>query len=422
MDKEAFKEIDDIIEKEFDDIVNLSKTDTKVNTWYDSGVYALNYICSKNLFGAYPKGRVIGISGKSGTGKSLLAATMMRDERIDLVFVVETEGGGNAEELLAFAGVDKNKVRRIHCSTYNSYKITKKTRKIEEISDGKLPQKKETDQYIYVEGLSSIVRRLVHTFRYNKKLQDKNVVIILDSLGNMQSVRGIEGNHDMGKRGQDLTNFFRNFDNEFEKSGLTFIFTNKVYQSMDGFGGYVQTGGESPIFNSSLYLMLSDASMTTHDEVSGKEQDEEKNRRSTALGAAIKTLRAKVLKSRFGTDQRQIPFLLDFSVGPVRLSGLFTLLNDFGIIKKSGGAYYELLEIWEKKFMKKDFSSMVLEDEENLLNKFQKLLEKREEEIKKERLEIQVNDIEEVENDDEMFTDASASDLAKEMEKDMRKK
>ena len=396
--KDPFEEIDKVIIKEFEDMVDMSKVDTKVSTWYDSGVYAFNYACSKNLYGAYPKGRVIGIEGLSGTGKSLMASVAMRDPKVDYVIIVEAEGGGNADELISFAGVDKRKVRKMWAATFSSYKVDKKNGNIEEVKDTELPKNKDTDKFIYVEGLTSKIRRLIHSLQFNKI--KKNILIILDSLGNIQSVRALAGGFDMGKRGQDFTNFFKNFDNAFEKSGLTFIFTNKMYQNMDistaKWNPYISTGGESPIYNSSLYITLSTTSIT--DDVSAKEMTSEKEQRKTALGSSLKTVKMRVRKSRFGTEMRNIPFLLDFSVGPVRMSGLFTLCYDFGVIQKKSGAYYEMPGIFSKAFYKKDFIKMVLEDEEKIIAKIQKKLEEAEVKIKKEKQSIQINDLEDMDD------------------------
>lgn len=414
------KDLDALIDKEFDNVYNLAKTDTSIKTFYDSGVYALNYICSKNIYGAYPKGRIIGIDGLSGTGKSLLAATAMRDPKIDMVVIVESEGGGHSQELLEFAGVNKSKVKILKASTLVSYKLNKKTGDVEEIGDKDIPKTKDTDKYLYVEGAGYLIRKLANLVQFNKI--EKNILIILDSLGNMQSIRGLGGGFDMGKRGQDMTNFFKNFDNEFEKSGLTFIFTNKLYQSLDISGPrYVATGGESPIYNSSIYLRLSET--VDSDDISEGERKEEKDRRQTSLGSSIKTIKAKIIKSRFGTEFRNVPFLLDFSVGPVRMSGLFRLLKDFGVIVNSGGAWYEAPGVIEKKFYKKDFVDIVLSDEKGYISKFQKKLEEREREIKEARQNIQANDEEEVseielENDEVV---SNLDDMKSQMIKDMEK-
>lgn len=185
------KDLDTLIDKEFDSMYNLAKVDTSIKTYYDSGVYALNYICSKNLYGAYPKGRIIGIDGLSSTGKSLLAATAMRDPKIDIVIIVESEGGGHSQELIDFAGVDKNKVRVLKASTLVSYKLNKKTGDVEEIGDKDIPKTKDTEKYLYVEGAGYLIRKLSNLVQFNKI--EKNILIILDSLGNMQSIRGLGG-------------------------------------------------------------------------------------------------------------------------------------------------------------------------------------------------------------------------------------
>ncbi len=414
--KDNFSDLDKIIEKEFTDAIDISKVDTKVKTWYDSGVYAFNYICSKSIYGAYPKGRITGIDGLPSTGKSLMASVAMRDPQIDRIIIIESEGGGNSAELIEFAGVDPKKVRIMKASTLQSYSINKKNGAIEEVPDNKIPKIKETDKYLYVEGAGLKVRKLAHAIQFNKV--KGNFLIIMDSLGNMQSIRGLAGGFDMGKRGQDFTNFFKNFDNEFEKAGLTFIFTNKLYQNIGSIGGpsHVQTGGESPIYNSSLYIRLSTTVET--DDVTTTQMEAEKKQRQTALGSSLKTIKAKVVKSRFGTEMRNIPFLLDFSVGPVRLSGLFKLLYDFGVIIKKSGAYYEIPEIWEKSFYKKDFASLVLKDEKKLIDKFQELLIKREVEIKIARQGIQASDLDEVLKEEEEF---DSNEMIAQMEKDKEK-
>lgn len=204
------KDIDALIDKEFDNVYNLAKTDTSIETFYDSGVYALNYICSKNMFGAYPKGRIVGIDGLSGTGKSLLAATAMRDPKVDMVVIVESEGGGHSQELLEFAGVDKSKVRILKASTLVSYKLDKKTGNVEEIGDKDIPKNKDTDKYLYVEGAGYLIRKLANLVQFNKI--EKNILIILDSLGNMQSIRGLGGCW----HPETLVSVFENGENSFK--------------------------------------------------------------------------------------------------------------------------------------------------------------------------------------------------------------
>lgn len=176
-----------IIEKEFDEIQDVSKIDTSVKQWYSWGNYALNYISTKNLFRGVAAGRITSAKGLSSTGKSLLFASVAKDPNVDVVIAIEAEGAGFTKELFEFAGGDVSKFKRVKCSTFGNYKISKKTGAIEEISDDKFPVKKETDDYLYVEGATRAVKRLINQIVFNKI--NANMVIILDSLANIQSVR-----------------------------------------------------------------------------------------------------------------------------------------------------------------------------------------------------------------------------------------
>lgn len=423
----GISDLDKIVSKEFSDMINLSKVDTKVKFWYDTGVYALNYIMSKSLFGGIPSGRVTAFDGKAGTGKSLISARAMGDPRVDMIILIDVEGGGHGRELIDFAGVDPSKVRRVTANTFTSYRTIKSSGKIEEIKDSELPSTKlETDKYIYVEGLTSKIRRLIQSIIVNKI--EANIMIILDSLANIQSVRALSGTPDVGKKIQDINQFFRNFDVEFEKTNIAFIFTNKLYQAVDGSGRMIASGGEAAIYNPSLTVRLRDAYDT--DDMSSKEVDEQAAKKQSALGRTIKPIRATVIKSRFGTEYRNITFLIDMGYGPIKLSGLFELCKDFGVIKKEGGAYYSLPGIFDKKFYKKDFIPMVREDEENILKQIQEKLEIVEVELKEQRSHLQVNDINEIDEDGriEKFLDEGEdtqevrdeefSEMKKEMQKE----
>ena len=410
-----FGDLDKIINQQFDNIIDLSKVDGKVNTWYDSGVYALNYAMSKNLRYGIPGGRITSFSGLSGTGKSLMAAVAMRDPQLDMIIVLETEGGGHAKELIEFAGVDEKKVRILKAHTFGNYKINKKTNKIEEVADKAFPKNKDTAENLFVEGAILQTKKLVHALQFNKKLEDAKILIILDSLGNLQSVREYSGTVDMGARSQDVGRFFRTFDTAFEKSNIGFIFTNKLYTNLGNmYDPYKETGGVNAEYNPSVGVRFTE--MAGNDEYSDAELTAEKDRRKTSLGSSMKNIRATINKSRFGTERRNCWFVLDAVVGPVRQSGLFTLLKDFDLITRSGSTYR--IEGWndDKAFYKKDFINILMEDEEKNIDFFQEILEKREIEIKEEKKDLKINDLGEL--DDEEEDGYEMSEMMSAMERD----
>lgn len=404
-----FDELDNLIQAQFDEVIDLSKIDGKVGTWYDSGIYSLNYAMSKNLRYGIPAGRIVSYTGLSGTGKSLLAATAMRDPQLDMIIILETEGGGHSKELIEFAGVDSKKVRILKAHTFSSYKISKKTGKVEEVADDKFPVKKDTPENYYIEGATRLLRRFVHAMEFNPKIKNANILLVLDSLGNLQSVRELAGGFDMGKRAQEIGAFFRTFDVAFEKSNISFLYTNKLYTNLGNqYDPWKETGGVNTEYNPSLSVRFTNTSAT--DDKSDTEIKDEKEQRKTSLGNSLQTVRGSVTKSRFGTNGRNAWFLFDFAVGPVRHSGLFTLLKDFGVI--TGNRTYSI-EGWndDKSFYKKDFLKLVIQNEEKNIDFFQQKLEEAELRIKEEKRNLIVNDIAEASKSDEDAEDESGEDF-----------
>jgi hypothetical protein len=141
----------------------------------------------------------------------------------------------------------------------------------------------------------------------------------------------------------------------------------------------------------------------------------EKERRNSALGSSLKTVRAKIMKSRFGTEFRNVPFLLDFSIGPAKYSGLFTLCDEFGLITKAG-AMYHLEGVFEKSFYKKDFIGLVRENEKDIIQKIQQKLEEAEKRIFEKKKEIEVKDIA-VDEAEDYDKDAMMKEFTRDMEK-----
>jgi len=166
----------------------------------------------------------------------------------------------------------------------------------------------------------------------------------------------------MGKRAQEIGSFFRTFDVAFEKSNISFLFTNKLYTNLGNqYDPWKETGGLNADYNPSISVRFANTALT--DDKTETEIKEEKERRKSSLGNSLTTIKANIKKSRFGTAGRNALFLFDFAVGPVKLSGLFTLLKDFGVI--TGNRTYSI-KGWnnDKSFYKKDFLKLLLKDEE----------------------------------------------------------
>ena len=423
---------DDIIEAEFSEMVDLSKEDDSVDYWVDTGNWALNYTISKKFRGGYPGGRISNLWGRSGTGKSLLPAQASKAkdwsnidfDLFDRIVVIDSEGGGTGKSLFSFVGAPVEKVRYITISTLDSWKINKSTGSKEAVPDKDVPDGKlETPTYIYHRGLISFMKKLIYALKYNGSKE--RILIIVDSISNIKSYRqAIEGVEDMGKTNKLLNNFF-SLDNDFHDIGATVMLASKVYTNLNNpYDPWVMAGGESVLFNPSVNLKLT--AMADSDELSAEQIKAEKERRKTALGNSMKVIRATVTKSRFGTENRNIWFMLDATYGMIRNSGLFKMLLDFGAIKRNG-TRYSLPGVFvddkgePKSFYKKDFLKIFSEHEDEYIDKLQVVMDKIEEDIKYERMHLNVSDMEEydeaqgqVEEADSM--EYSASDMLNAME------
>lgn len=422
MAKSSGSVLDDIINSEFTEMKDLSKEDTSVAHWIDSGNYALNYVCSKNFSGAYPAGQITALVGKSGAGKSMLPAIASKDPYFDRIIVLDSEGGGTGSSLFNFVGAPVEKVRYMTVKTLDNYKINKTNGKIEEVSDKEIPAKLSTDTFEYHMGLNLILKKLLYALEYNHS--EEKVLIIIDSLSNIMSVRSMTGVSDMGKANQLLNQLFSSLDSTLSNTGATIMFAGKVYTDLNNAyntEGIVK-GGEAVMYNPSLMLNLT--VLQDNPEISDADLKTEKEQRKTGLGNSIKTVRARVKKSRFGTEGRNAWVVLDATYGLTRNSGLFQLLIDFGVCIKNGSRYTIPDVIVDEKgndvsFYKKDFPEIFSKNEKEYIEKLQVIMDKKEEEIKQSRLNLNINDTDEVEDDGE---EISTSEMLNAMEAEMEMK
>lgn len=410
--KTSFSELDELIGEEFSDMIDISKVDNNVKDWFSLGNYALNYACSKKLTGGIPSGRITSFWGQSSTGKSLLMAQLAKDPNVDMVVVLSCEGGGISRSIFEFIGAPIEKVRYLPVTTFTNYKVSKTDGKIEEVVDKDMPANLDTDKYVYHKGLITIMKKFISQIEH--KGVKSNIVILLDSIANVKSVRELSGTQDMGMKGKNLNDLFSSIDNAIERTNIAFLFSNKVYTNFGNvYDPYKQSGGESVIYNPSLSIKLT-ATQESED-VTESELKEEKIRRKSALGSSLKTVRATISKSRFGTESRNATFLIDMCFGVMKNSGFFEMLKDFDVLKKSGN-FYTIPGIIEESFLKKNFAKVFSENEEKYIPLIQKKLDEAEERIKIERKGLNISDVSELTVDED--DDDDGMSLA-EMEEDL---
>lgn len=408
MAKNSENFLDDIINQEFTEMKDLSKEDSKVEKFIDSGNYALNYVCSKHFSGAYPVSQISSLVGRAGSGKSQLAMIAAKDPYFDRIIVLDSEGG-TGTSLAKFIGAPLEKIRYMPVKTLDNYRINKSNGKIEEVADKDIPAKMSTDTFEYHMGLNLILKKLLYALEYNHSTE--KILIIIDSLSNISSVRAMSGGFDMGRSNQLLSQLFSSLDVTLANTNATLIFAGKVYTDLNNAyntEGIVK-GGEAVMYNPSLMLNLT--VLQDNPEMSDADLKNEKEQRKTGLGNSLQTVRIRVKKSRFGTTGRNAWVVLDATYGLTRNSGLFQLLVDFGVCIKNGSRYSIPGVIVDEKgndvsFYKKDFPEIFSKNEKEYIDKLQTIMDAKEEEIKQNRLNLNINDTDEVSDnsDDEIST------------------
>lgn len=425
MAKEALNALDALINSEFTMMKDLSKEDETTKEWLSTSNWALNYIASKKFRGGIPVGQITAFYGQSGTGKSMIPAIIAKDPKLTRVLVFDSEGGGTGSSLFRFVGAPMEKIKYMTVQTLDSYRVNKENGKIEEVGDKEVPAGKlSTPTYEYHMGLNLILKKIIYALEYSKS--DEKTLIIVDSLSNMKSVRaGLLGGQDMGLTNKLLNALFSSLDNVLANTNTTLVFANKVYTDLNNTYNVegIISGGQSVIYNPSLMIGLS--TLQDNPELAEADLKSEKERRKTGLGNSLKTIRARVKKSRFGTEGRNAWVVLDATYGLTRLSGLFQLLCDFGVCVKSGTRYTIPGVIVNEKgedvsFYKKDFPELFSKDEDKYIDLLQPIMDAKEEEIKQQRLHLNINDLDEISdkgNDEEisMFDMANAMEIDNEM-------
>lgn len=127
----------------------------EVPGWMTTGNYALNWIISKDMYKGLPMGRVILFTGDPGSGKSMIALSMMRDEAIDLIVYMDSEGGGVTEDFAEFLGIDTSKILYTPIDT--------------------------------IEDLIDRMEKVIDTIEKNKS--SKNILMVIDSISMLTTNR-----------------------------------------------------------------------------------------------------------------------------------------------------------------------------------------------------------------------------------------
>lgn len=295
----------------------------QINNFIDTGNYLLNGLFANDLFKGMPEGRIVELSGDSGTGKSLIMTSVLKNfilsSKNNVVVFFDSEFGTNVQEMKSSISDEIFQAQFIH-HEINTY---------EELIQFSAQQLEEMEK-IKVEDPSI------------------NFLVCLDSLGGLmpqsQIDKAVKGDETKVMREQQLIKlFFNNIRRPLARSKASFLYANHTYLDIMNSNKYtpktdksITRGGQGVMYTPDIKIRLFKLNL--------------KNEEKTQIGIRVQ---AVATKSRYVALNAEIEFHVLFKKGVDRYSGLWDFAIDNNVITKSGagvGTTYSIEELnWHKK-------------------------------------------------------------------------
>lgn len=291
---------------------NLAKKDilTEMNEpthWISTGNAVLNYRLTGRLDVGIPNKRTFLYWGESGTGKSYLSSNAVKNAQADGYLIIYLDSEGSiSEDYMEKVGIDLDPELFI-------------------------PVLIDT-----IEDATSALSEIFQTMDKSQKF-----IIVIDSLAGMSSEKE-EGEFekgimkgDMGQSARRYKLFVKNINKKIQDFDAFCVMVTHAYQNQDilnGEGKWICTGGKGFQFFPSMGVMLEKAKLKDG---------------STVLdGVKIK---ATVTKTRFTSPFQKCELKVPYSTGIDFTDGLVEVMEELGVVSKSGAWYnYE----WEGETVK----------------------------------------------------------------------
>jgi recombination protein RecA len=273
--------------------------------WYSTGNYTLNRIISGSFTKGIPQGRITDLAGASGSGKSFVAANLVKAAQQAGAFclVIDSENALD-DEFMTKIGVD----------TETGY------------------------QYVEVTTISQVTKVVSSFLKGYKKQEGESedapqVFILIDSLDMLMTDTELEhyekgdAKGDQGQRNKQLKAMLRTFVQDIKKLNVSMVVTSQVYKNQDVKNGEgVWIVSDAVKYAASQIVLLSKLKLKDD---SGKIQ--------SYAGILMK---CEGYKTRFTAPFQRIVIEVPYATGMNPHSGLVETAKELGIIESRGAWQY----------------------------------------------------------------------------------
>lgn len=306
--------------------ISLGFNDPK--TWLSTGNYVLNYILSGSFDRGVPLGKVTMLAGESGSGKSLIAASIMKEaQKKDILVIAFDSENAHDESWLTNAGVDTDPTKYLRIQVAMIDDVAKS---IHEFMDGYKSDYGQLDEE-----------------------ERPQVLFVIDSLGALLTPTDVaqfekgDLKGDFGRKPKALNALIRNCVIQFAEYDIGLVATNHTYESQDMFNPDLKiSGGGGFIYASSQVIAMRRLNL---------KEDAEGNKTTTIQGIRASI---KVMKTRFTKPFETMHLKIPYSTGIDEFSGLVDFLEAKNYLMKDGNKLkYIDLEGNEYKWFRKGWET-----------------------------------------------------------------
>jgi RecA/RadA recombinase len=284
------------------------------SVWVHTGCYGLNHLISGDMFEGFPMGKTMILAGESGSGKSYLSCSMIREAQKEgiLPVILDSESALDRRFLEAI-GVDTDPDKLLYFGVATVAQCQKIITNVLQGLD-KIPEEERTPVLFVIDSLGML-------------LTDKEATERDQGLMKM----------DMGTKAKHLRLFFRMITNQISKYNAGVIATNHTYSGSDMYGNPKTSisGGEGLVYAASIVLMVQKKLLKENPKVM----------KSAVKGIWVKV---KCLKTRFTQPFQTLEMALPYDTGLDPYSGLLEKFVEAGAIDAGGAGWYTVRATGEK--------------------------------------------------------------------------
>lgn len=274
--------------------------------WYSTGNYAVNKIISGSFSRGIPQGRITDLAGPSGSGKSFLAANLVKaaQQHGAIILIVDSENA-----------LDDGFMGKIGCKTgiENNYFYAG----VQTIND-----------------VTAVVSKFLRGYKEDAGTgaDAPEVLILIDSLDMLVTESELghyekgDQKGDQGQRNKQLKHMLRTFVQDIKNLNVAIVCTSQVYKNQDVTNGEgVWIVSDAVKYSASQIVLLTKLKL--------KDKDSKAN---AATGIRMK---AEGYKTRFTMPFQVVTVEVPYATGMDPYSGLVEAAIELGVVEKKGSRY-----------------------------------------------------------------------------------